>query len=143
MIEADVDDATPQALAYAAERLREAGALDAAVSALTMKKGRPGHRLTVLARPERAEEMAAIVLKETPSLGLRYRTEHRVELSRSSRQVTTPYGKVDVKVGRQGDRVVQAWPEYEQCATIARRRGVPLAEVQQAALAAFRARKRR
>jgi uncharacterized protein (DUF111 family) len=134
VIETNLDDATPQALAFTIERLLEAGALDAHVSALTMKKGRPGHVLTVLARPADSDRLGRIVLAETPALGLRFRREERVELERTLEPVMTPFGTVRIKVGRLGGETLNAWPEYEDCATAARKHGVPLAHVQQAAL---------
>ena len=138
VIETSLDDATPQALAYTVERLLEAGALDAHVSALTMKKGRAGHGLTVLARPADAERLGRVVLAETPALGLRFRCEQRVELERTLQQVSTPFGSVRVKVGRLGAKECNAWPEYDDCAAAARRNGVPLVQVQHAALEAWR-----
>lgn len=137
VIETNLDDATPQALAFTIERLLEEGALDAHVSALTMKKGRPGHGLTVLARPDDVDRLSRVVLAETPALGLRFRREERVELERVLEPVATPFGAVRVKVGRLGGDTLNAWPEYEDCAAAARKHGVPLAQVQQAALGAW------
>ena len=142
VIECTLDDSTPQALAYASRRLLDAGALEVFGTAVTMKKGRPGHHLTVLARPAEMAEVIDLVLRETSTLGLRYRVERRVELERSSVTVKTEYGSVRVKVGELSGEIVQAWPEYEDCAELARRRKVPLGEVQQAALQAYRSGKR-
>jgi uncharacterized protein (TIGR00299 family) protein len=136
VIECTIDDSTPQSLAYATERIFEAGALDAFTGAVTMKKGRTGHRLTVLARPDDWEELARAILEETSTIGLRVRTEARIELERTVRKVRTRYGTLRVKLASQGDRLLQAWPEYEDCAALARRHGVPLTRVQQAALRA-------
>jgi len=143
VIETSLDDATPQALAFTVERLLAAGALDAHVSALTMKKGRPGHGLTVLACAADAERLGRIVLAETPALGLRFRHERRVELDRTLKSVSTPFGKVRVKVGSLGAETLNAWPEYEDCAAAARKHGVPLVQVQQAALEAWSQRRKR
>lgn len=142
-IEFTVDDATPQLLAYATERLFEAGALDVYTAPVNMKKGRAGHQVTVLCRPEEGATLARVVLRETSTLGLRYRIEGRVELDRSVRRVSTPYGPILVKVGRLDGREVHAWPEYEDCAAAARRGRVSLQEVQLAALAAHRAASRK
>ena len=134
VIETNLDDATPQALAFTVERLLEEGALDAHVSALVMKKGRPGHVLTVLARPADSARLGRIVLAETPALGLRFRREERVELERVLEPVATPFGTLRVKIGRLDGEMLNAWPEYEDCAAAARKHGVPLGHVQQAAL---------
>jgi uncharacterized protein (TIGR00299 family) protein len=136
VVECTIDDATPQAVAYATERLFDAGALEVFTTAVVMKKGRAGHHLTVLGRPERLAELSRVMLGETSTLGLRYRTERRIELERAVRRVRTPLGAVEVKIGRLDGKEIKAWPEYDSCARIAARRGVPLRDVQQAALAA-------
>ena len=138
VLEFNVDDATPQALAYASERLLRDGALEVYTTPVHMKKGRSGHQITVLAEPDHLEIMAAIVLEETSTLGLRYRRVGRIELERSRVKVKTRHGTVRVKVGHLDGRAIQAWPEYEDCAAIARRRNVPLKEIQQAALETWR-----
>jgi uncharacterized protein (TIGR00299 family) protein len=142
VIECTLDDSTPQALAFASERLLESGALEVFSTAVTMKKGRAGHQLTALVRPDQLEPIVRAVLSETSTLGLRFRTEGRVELERSSHKVKTRYGSVRVKVGRLGGTVMQVWPEYDDCAMLARSRRVSLPEVQQAALQAFRTKKK-
>jgi uncharacterized protein (TIGR00299 family) protein len=129
-----IDDATPQSLAFACERLLEAGALDVTTGALTMKKGRAGHQLTVLARPGEWEDLARRMLEETSTIGLRVRYEQRVELERAVRKVATRFGTIRVKLSSLEGRVLQAWPEYDDCAAAARRHDVPLDRVQRAAL---------
>ena len=144
VIECTLDDSTPQALAFASERLLENGALDVFCTPVTMKKGRAGHHLTVLARPDRLEQILLAVLAETSSLGLRYRVEQRIELERSHRKVRTRFGPIRVKTGQLGDTTLQAWPEYDDCAKLSRRHEVPLRDVQQAALQAYhRSRRKR
>jgi pyridinium-3,5-bisthiocarboxylic acid mononucleotide nickel chelatase len=136
VVEFTVDDATPQLLAYAVEQLFAAGALDVYQTPVQMKKGRSGHHVTVLARPSEFEAISRTVLTETPTLGLRFRREGRVELDRAIERVATPYGPIPVKVGRLDGAEVHATPEYEACAAAARKHRVPLSVVQQAALAA-------
>ncbi len=137
VIECTVDDTTPQAVAYTMGLLLEAGALDAFTSPVLMKKGRQGHRLTALCRPERLDDLARLMLKETSSLGVRFRRENRIELDREMMMVETAFGPVHVKTGRLDGQVVHAWPEYDDCAKLARQCEVPLRRVQQAALDAF------
>jgi uncharacterized protein (TIGR00299 family) protein len=134
VLECTVDDATPQAIAFAAERLLDEGALDAYTSPVTMKKGRLGHHLTVLSRPEHLSRLARRLLSDTSTLGLRFRGEKRYELERIVRRVETRFGPVGVKLGLLDGRVVHAWPEYDDCAALAERHGAPLGDVQQAAL---------
>jgi hypothetical protein len=133
VMEANIDDSSPQVLGYALERLMEAGALDVSLSPLQMKKNRPGSLLRVIAKPQDREALAQLIFAETSTLGLRiYSAERRVE-SRSIVEVETPHGKVRVKVSGSGSFA----PEYEDCREIAARTGVPLKEVLAAAQAAY------
>jgi hypothetical protein len=133
VIEANIDDSSPQILGYALERLMEAGALDASLSPIQMKKNRPGSLLRVIARPEDQERLAQIVFAETSTLGLRiHAAERRVE-ERHIVQVETPLGAVRVKVSGHGAFA----PEYEDCRAIAERTGTPLPQVMAAVHAAY------
>ena len=132
-----LDDATPQVVAWALDRVREAGALDAFVTQVLMKKGRPGHQLTVLARPEDRERLSEILLEETGTLGLRWSVESRIELEREWVKVPTRWGRIRVKVGSWRGVRTNVWPEFEDCAAAARRHGVPIEKVQREALQAL------
>jgi len=112
-------------LAYSTERLLDSGALDVTVQPLTMKKGRPGHLLRVIARPEHQEALAQIVFAETSSLGIRIHTAERRVLPRTLTEVETPYGKVRMKVTGGGSYA----PEYEDCRRLARASGVALKHI--------------
>ena len=137
ILEANVDDMSPQLAGYVTERLLEAGALDATVTPVYMKKDRPGFTLTVLARPEDRERLGALLFAETTTLGIRsYPAERRV-LERDWVEVETGYGVVRVKVARDGAGVRNIAPEYEDCRRVARDKGVPLKEVLQRATAAY------
>jgi uncharacterized protein (TIGR00299 family) protein len=135
----NLDDATGELLAYAIERALAAGALDAWAAPLTMKKGRPGVQLACLARPADAERLAALLLRETPTLGVRYGALRRMAASRDSVRVATPWGEVRVKRKLLDGAVAGAAPEYDDCAALARAQGLPLATVYEAALAALAA----
>jgi uncharacterized protein (DUF111 family) len=122
VIEANIDDLNPQVLAYSAERLLEAGALDVTLEPIVMKKGRPGTLLRVIARPADREKLAELIFAETSTLGVRiYSAERRVR-ARSFAEVETRYGKVRVKVTGEGDFA----PEYEDCRKLALELGVAL-----------------
>lgn len=128
VIETNLDDCPPEQAAFAMERLLEAGALDVFFTAAQMKKNRPGLVLTVLAQPAQAHELARIVLRETPSLGVRFRASERLTTPRRSGTVETRYGEMRVKIKTiDGRDVVCA--EYEECARVARERAVPIGEV--------------
>jgi pyridinium-3,5-bisthiocarboxylic acid mononucleotide nickel chelatase len=133
VIEANIDDSSPQVLGYAMERLMAAGALDVSFSPIQMKKNRPGSLLRVIARPEDQERLAQEIFAETSTLGLRmYPAERRVE-ERQVVEVETPWGTVRGKVSSQKLFA----PEYEDCRKIAERTGTPLAQVLDAARAAY------
>jgi uncharacterized protein (TIGR00299 family) protein len=133
-IQTNLDDATPEELGFAMERLLEAGALDVAFSPLQMKKNRPGVLVRVLGRAQDGQRLAELVLEHTPALGARIQTVERLVARRSQRTVSTPWGDVRVKVKHLGDRELLA-PEYEDCANVARAANVPLSEVYAAARA--------
>ena len=133
VLEANIDDATPQLVGHAMDRLLEAGALDVTLTPIYMKKNRPGITLTVLARPEDQEMLAQIIVRETTTLGLRiYSAERRVQ-AREFADVQTRYGTVKVKIGETGSFT----PEYEDCRKLAIEHDVPLKQVLAEAGAAF------
>jgi uncharacterized protein (DUF111 family) len=125
VIEANIDDSTPELLGYAMERLLEQGALDVTLESVLMKKNRPGVLLRVIARPEDRESLSALVLEETTTLGVRlYSAERRVQARRVV-EVETAHGKVRVKVAADGSFA----PEYEDCRSVAAASGVPLKKI--------------
>jgi pyridinium-3,5-bisthiocarboxylic acid mononucleotide nickel chelatase len=124
-----LDDASPQLLGYALERLLAAGALDVALSPLQMKKDRPGVRLEVMARPADATDLARVIFRETPTLGLRRSEQSRWVLPRRETRVRIPGGSVRVKIARPGPGLRTLTPEYEDARACARRTGRPLAEL--------------
>ena len=132
VLEANIDDSTPQILGYAMDRLFAAGALDVTIQPLLMKKNRPGSLLSVIARPQDQEPLAKIILEETTTLGLRIYTAERRVQSRSEITVETPYGSVKMKVTPLG-----ASPEYDDCRALAAAQNVPLKTVLAAAQFAY------
>ena len=128
---ANLDDMTPEGLAFAAARLLDAGALDVYTTPGTMKKGRPGHVLTVLAAPGTADALARAVLRETTTNGLRVRRCGKYFLAPAQRQVDTPWGPVRVKVA-EGFGLQHQKPEYEDVARLAAQQGLPFAQVARA-----------
>jgi uncharacterized protein (TIGR00299 family) protein len=125
VIEANIDDLSPQVLAWSAERLLEAGALDVTIEPIFMKKGRPGNLLRVIAKPEDRERLAERIFAETTTLGLRTYTAERRVRARSFVEVETRYGKVNMKVSSEGDFA----PEYEDCRKLAAESGAPLKQI--------------
>jgi pyridinium-3,5-bisthiocarboxylic acid mononucleotide nickel chelatase len=137
VIEANIDDMTPQNFGYVTEKLLGAGALDVFTIPVQMKKGRPGHLLQVLTPPQVADTISRIIFEETTTIGVRRHTATRTILDREFVEVETEYGKVKVKVSRLAGDVVNFTPEYEDCARLARERSVALKKVQAAAIAAY------
>jgi uncharacterized protein (TIGR00299 family) protein len=134
-LECEIDDMNPEHLAWFCEtRLPDSGAVDVSRTAVVMKKGRAGTRLTVLCRPESAEVLAALILRETSTFGVRVEEIQRLILTRRFQTVTTSFGDVRLKVGLIGEEVVKAVPEYEDCARLAAEAGVTVQAVYQAAL---------
>ena len=124
VIEANIDDASPQIIGWATEKLLEAGALDAIVIPAQMKKNRPGVILQVIAPPEKREELIAIVLRETTTLGVRFHSAERRVQHREWVEVTTPHGTVRMKTADNGYA-----PEYEDARKIATATGLPLKQI--------------
>ncbi len=129
LLEANLDDLTGELLGPLIPRLLEAGALDAWITPVLMKKGRPAHVVSALCPPARVGAVEEVFWRETSTLGVRRARWERTCLDRSWEDVATPWGRVRVKVGHRNGRVVQRAPEFEDCLTAARRAGVPLKEV--------------
>jgi uncharacterized protein (DUF111 family) len=138
VLETNLDDLSPQLLAIALEAALAAGALDAWIAPLTMKKGRPGHLFGVLCGESARAAVEAVIFRETSTLGVRATRVSRSVLDRELVEVATEYGKVRVKLGRSQGKLLNAQPELEDCRLAAERHGVPVKEVQAAALSAFR-----
>lgn len=129
VLETNIDDMNPQFYSPLLALLFDAGALDAFLTPVIMKKGRPGVVVTVLAPPERAGACTELLLSETTSLGVRQRTERRVKAPRTFEVVTTPWGPATVKLKHWAGQPVAAAPEFEDCRALAEANNVPLGEV--------------
>ena len=138
VIEANLDDMSPQLYGYLVERALAKGALDVTCTAVQMKKGRPGIQVTVLSEPDKGDELAGLLFDETTTIGLRIYEARRKVLERESAEVETPYGRVRMKVAKRNGRVLNVAPEYDDCQRVAREKSVPLKEVMLAAQSAYR-----
>lgn len=135
----NLDDATGEEVAYAIERLLAAGALDAWAAPLVMKKGRPGLQLACLSRADQVTALADLMLRETPSLGVRWSPVERQAAAHDWVTAPTPWGAVRVKRKLLNGAVAGLAPEYEDCAALAGAHAVPLAQVYAAAIRAAEA----
>ena len=134
VLEANLDDLSPQVLAYAMERLLTEGALDVFSIPVQMKKNRPGALLTVLAKIEDANRLAKVIFAETTTLGIRRREEQRQTLTRRWEEVETTWGPVRMKIANMNGSVSNYAPEYEDCRKLAEENQVPLRTVMQEAI---------
>ena len=137
IVECNIDDLDPRVFPVVIDRLLASGALDAYVTPLVMKKGRPGHLVTVVADAADLEEVVDVLLRETTTLGCRTYPVTKHHLQRRMEMVATPWGPVEVKVALSGDTVLRRVPEFEACAELAREAGVPVRDVLAAAGAVF------
>lgn len=135
-LETQVDDLSPQAIGYLYERLLQAGALDVFTQGVTMKKSRPGHLITVITYPEKAQSCERILLQETTTLGVRRTQQSRFRLRREIMPLETPLGIVRMKLAYEPGHStpLKAHPEYEDCANLARQHKIPWRVVHQQTL---------
>ena len=129
VLEASIDDMTPEMAGFAMERLLESGALDVTLTPVYMKKNRPGFTLTVLAAPRDRARLGELILAETSTIGIRESAASRRTLPRTWEKVETQYGPVRVKVSGNPEESGNAAPEYEDCRRLARDQGVPFKRV--------------
>ena len=133
VLETNLDDHNPESLELLMERAFAAGALDVFFAPIQMKKNRPALLVTVLCPIRKAEELAALLFRETGTFGVRLREQRRLTLTRSWRTVPTPYGDIRLKAGAWKGKEVSASPEYDDCKQAAVQHGVPLRWVYDAA----------
>jgi hypothetical protein len=138
LLEANLDDLSPELVADAADALRAAGVLDAWITPVLMKKGRPGFVLSALATEDLAETAGVVFFGHTSTFGVRTTRVARAELDRRVVPVALADGEVRVKVGLLRGRVVRATPEHDDVASLASRTGRPVLEVYEEAVAAAR-----
>ncbi|MXX24322.1 MAG: nickel pincer cofactor biosynthesis protein LarC [Caldilineaceae bacterium SB0668_bin_21] len=136
VLETNIDDMNPELYEPVQRRLFDAGALDVWITAIGMKKARPGTLLGVLAAPADESNLASLLLRETTTLGVRVYPVRRHVAERTMKTVATSFGPVRVKVKRVEGKVVGAKPEFEDCQALAEATGTPLPAVYAAALAA-------
>jgi uncharacterized protein (TIGR00299 family) protein len=136
VLESNIDDLDPRLWPAVLDALFAAGASDAWLTPILMKKGRPAHTLSVLCGPESAPDVQAAIFATTSTIGLRVVPVGKVALERASSSVEVLGGRVGVKVATSNGRVVNVSVEYEDVATLARELDVPVKEVLRAASAA-------
>jgi hypothetical protein len=132
-LESNIDNMNPEVYAYLSERLCDAGAMDVSLIPIYMKKNRPGTLVTVLCSDEISEKLLEIILSETTTLGARKYTVSRYSVERYIAQISTPYGDINVKFSKKGEKSWNYAPEYEDCRRLASQLHIPILEVYRAA----------
>jgi hypothetical protein len=137
VIECEIDDMNPQIFGVAIDRLYAAGALEVFLVPVQMKKNRPGTLLTVVAPPERRTTLADVIFEETTTIGLRHYEVDRECLRREIVPVETPIGTIRFKLAWRDGRIVNAVPEFEDCAKLAADQHLSVKDVQAIAVQAY------
>lgn len=133
VIETGIDDMNPQIYDYLMARMLAAGALDVLLKPVQMKKNRPAVLLTVICGVETVAKFADILMRETTTIGLRWRLENRIKAKRRVIEVRTPYGIVRCKVAVAAEDIINVSPEYDDCRRAAAEKNIPLKEVMEKA----------
>jgi hypothetical protein len=128
-LECHLDDLVPEHFDHLMERLLAAGALDVSLQHQQTKKNRPGFAVRVLCRAPERDALARILFDETTTLGVRAVECDRLALPRESQRVSTPFGRISVKIARRPGGLADVSAEYDECRRAAVRTGVPLREV--------------
>jgi uncharacterized protein (DUF111 family) len=137
VIEANVDDMSPQIYGYFLEQALAAGALDVTCSSAQMKKNRPGLTISILCESGKSDALSQLLFEQTTTIGVRISEARRKVLEREQVTVETAYGAVKVKVARRDGKVVNAAPEFDDCQRLAMEKSVPLKQVIAAAESAY------
>jgi uncharacterized protein (TIGR00299 family) protein len=124
----NLDDMTPEAVAFAQNILFEEGALDVYTTPIGMKKGRMGLMFTCMCRSELKDKMVSLIFKHTSTLGIRENTSRRYTLQREQKEIQTQYGTVRIKTAH-GFGIKKSKPEYEDIAAIAREKGISIQDI--------------
>jgi len=128
-ISTNIDDMEPRAIGYLLEKIIDAGALDAFIQPVYMKKSRPGFVLSVLCENDFVNSAVEMILKETSTLGVRILPTPRICVRRENKTIETEFGPINVKLAYHRDEILRINPEYEDCAAAARETGRPVMDI--------------
>jgi uncharacterized protein (TIGR00299 family) protein len=130
ILETNLDDVSPEILGFVMEKAFDLGALDCWFTPIQMKKNRPATLVTILCQKSEKDSFIGLLMRETPTLGVRVRETERICLAREITKIQTKFGEIPVKIARFGDSIVNIKPEFEFLKEIARRENLPLREVE-------------
>ncbi len=137
MVEVNLDDILPFNLEYVLDKLLKEGALDVFISPIIMKKSRPANLLSVIVEEGLLDRIVNIIFEETPTFGIRYFKVKRRKLEKKTIPISTPYGRVNVKIGILGGKIKTVSPEYEDCKKLATSLNIPLRKIYEVAKKTF------
>jgi len=129
VLETNIDDMNPQIYEYIITKVLQMGALDIYITPVQMKKNRTGMLVTLVCALEKVGQFANFLLRETTTIGLRWRSENRLKARRRIESMETPYGRINFKIAKIGNETINVAPEYEDCLRAALERKVPLKQV--------------
>ncbi len=137
VIDATIDDMSPQIYGYFQEKALSTGALDVFSTPVQMKKNRPALKMTCVCAVADVDRIAELIFRETTTIGIRYTFAHRKTLKREFETVETGYGSVTMKISLMNGAPVNFVPEFEDCRRLAAEKNVALKEIQAAAVHAY------
>jgi len=137
VMDTNIDDMNPQCYDFIMEKAFALGALDVWLTPIQMKKNRPAVQVSIICSPDATFKIADLLLKETTSIGLRWRYENRLKSVRQMDKVETVYGTIRVKIARAGGAIINVSPEYEDCRKAAIQCGVPLKTIMEVVRSKF------
>ena len=137
VLEANIDDATPELIGHVTDQLTQAGALDVFCTSIAMKKNRPATSISIISRPQDTTKLEGILFTECTTFGIRRHTCQRSLLERKTEPVQTPYGQIRIKTGYYNGNPVTIAPEFEDCQNAARQHHVPLKTIMTQAILAY------
>jgi uncharacterized protein (TIGR00299 family) protein len=138
VIDATIDDMSPQIYGHFQEKALAAGALDVYSTPIYMKKNRPAMKVTCVCAVADVDRLAELIFCETTTIGVRYTLAHRKTLRRDFVKIQTEFGAITMKVSYLGERPVNYVPEFEDCRRLALEKGIALKEIQAAAIHAYK-----
>jgi uncharacterized protein (TIGR00299 family) protein len=138
VLETNIDNVSAEAIGYLVGALLEAGAPDAFLTPLTMKKTRQAQMLSVLCRPDQQPELEELIFRNIPTLGIRSHPVSRHVLDRRHVEVPTPWGTIRIKEAVRGDEILHAWPEYEDLKAAAASHHLGIASLRERIMEAYR-----
>ncbi|QIR74821.1 nickel pincer cofactor biosynthesis protein LarC [Sulfurospirillum diekertiae] len=141
VLETNIDDMSPEILAYVQEKLFEAGAKDVYTTAITTKKNRLGVKLSVLVSQQKEAKAMEIIFAETSSIGLRRSLVHKIMLEREMKRVGTPFGEISVKCVFLQGKMLKYKAEYEECKQAALKHNVPILKIYESVTMAMKDKK--